>query len=149
MGCVMSRTLIRFMVRAIHQPTWRSNTYHNPVNGTSWHDVENLNSLFGTPWASMGRFMDGLRIMAKLSMDRSNESPNMVDNPYRPTHPPPARYQVMVMSSISLGPLLAAVLVRDLHFFDETVNSCNTTTDSRNVVLAMNALGFYLICYLW
>ncbi|CAM9451135.1 unnamed protein product, partial [Ectocarpus sp. 4 AP-2014] len=61
----------------------------------------------------------------------------------------PAKYQVMLMSSISLGPLLAAVLVPDLHFFDEAANSCNTTTDSRNVVLAMNALGLYLICYLW
>ncbi|CAN0088475.1 unnamed protein product [Ectocarpus sp. 12 AP-2014] len=61
----------------------------------------------------------------------------------------PAKYQVLLMSSISLGPLLAAILVPDLHFFDETVNSCNTTTDSRNVVLAMNALGFYVICYLW
>lgn len=81
----------------------------------------------------------GMRLMSWWPIDVAKPCPQ----------PPPVRFQVMLMSSISLGPLLAAVLVPDLHFFDETVNSCNTSTDSRNVVLAMNALGFYVICYLW
>ncbi|CAB1105051.1 unnamed protein product [Ectocarpus sp. CCAP 1310/34] len=61
----------------------------------------------------------------------------------------PVRYQIMLLSSISLVPPLVALLVPGAYVFDETVNSCNTTSTSRNVVLAMNVVGFYTMCYLW
>ena len=59
------------------------------------------------------------------------------------------RYQILLLSSVSLIPLLVAFLVPDAYFFDEASNSCNTTAISRNVALAMSAIGFYVICYLW
>eukprot|EP00903_Cladosiphon_okamuranus_P013298 g12395.t2 len=61
----------------------------------------------------------------------------------------PAKYQIMFLSSPSLVPLLVAIIVPDTYFFDEVVNSCNTTTASRNVVLGMSAIAFYTICHLW
>ncbi|CAM9705339.1 unnamed protein product [Ectocarpus fasciculatus] len=61
----------------------------------------------------------------------------------------PAKYQIMLLSSPSLVPPLVALLVPGAHVFDETVNSCNTTSTSRTVVLAMNAFGFCIICFLW
>lgn len=55
----------------------------------------------------------------------------------------------MLLSSVSLLPLAVAVLVPGAYFFDETVNSCNTTAASRNVVLGMSVIGFYMIWHLW
>lgn len=55
----------------------------------------------------------------------------------------------MLLSSISLTPPLVALLVPGAYVFDETVNLCTTTSTSRTVTLAMNAVGFYTICYLW
>ncbi|CAM9247127.1 unnamed protein product [Ectocarpus sp. 4 AP-2014] len=61
----------------------------------------------------------------------------------------PAKYQIMLLSSISLTPALVALLVPGAYVFDETVNLCTTTSTSRTVTLAMNAVGFYTICHLW
>ncbi|CAM9864373.1 unnamed protein product [Ectocarpus sp. 6 AP-2014] len=55
----------------------------------------------------------------------------------------------MLLSSPCLVPLLVALLVPGAYVFDETVNSCNTTSTSRTVVLAMNAFGCCIICFLW
>ncbi|CAM9832099.1 unnamed protein product [Ectocarpus sp. 12 AP-2014] len=60
-----------------------------------------------------------------------------------------AKYQIMLLSSPGLVPLLVALLVPGAYVFDATVNSCNTTSTSRNVVLAMNAFGCCTICFLW
>ncbi|CAM9384392.1 unnamed protein product [Ectocarpus fasciculatus] len=57
--------------------------------------------------------------------------------------------QIFLLSSIGLVPPLIALLVPGAYVFDETVNSCNTTSTSRTVGLGMNAVGFYTICFLW
>ncbi|CBJ31531.1 signal transducer, putative [Ectocarpus siliculosus] len=57
--------------------------------------------------------------------------------------------EIMLLSSISLTPALVALLVPGAYVFDETVNLCTTTNTSRTVTLAMNAVGFYTICYIW
>ncbi|CAN0036855.1 unnamed protein product [Ectocarpus sp. 12 AP-2014] len=60
-----------------------------------------------------------------------------------------AKYQIVLLSSPGLIPLLVALLVPGAYVFNETVNSCNTTNTSRTVVLAMNAFGCCIICFLW
>lgn len=55
----------------------------------------------------------------------------------------------MIISSISLVPLLVAILIPGAYFFDEVVNSCNTSTASRSAVIGMSVVGFYMICHLW
>ncbi|CAN0194843.1 unnamed protein product, partial [Ectocarpus sp. 13 AM-2016] len=59
------------------------------------------------------------------------------------------RVQILLVSSTGLMPLLLAILDPDLYFFDETANSCGTSTGATRVVLAMNALGFSIILCLW
>ncbi|CAM9864710.1 unnamed protein product [Ectocarpus sp. 6 AP-2014] len=59
------------------------------------------------------------------------------------------RVQVLLLSSTGLIPLLLAILDPDLFFFDETANSCGTSTGATRVVLGMNTFGFSMILCLW
>ncbi|CAN0106221.1 unnamed protein product [Ectocarpus fasciculatus] len=60
-----------------------------------------------------------------------------------------AEFQVLLLSTIGLIPLLLAILDPGLYFFDRTANSCSTSKGAIRVMLAMDALGLTAISCLW
>lgn len=59
------------------------------------------------------------------------------------------RHQMILMSSISLIPVIATWVSPRSGVFDETANICRVTTFSGLVVIAMDLYAFLAICFLW
>ncbi|CAN0467879.1 unnamed protein product [Laminaria digitata] len=58
-------------------------------------------------------------------------------------------HQILLMSSLSLIPVVSTWIVPRTSHFDESANTCVSTTFSSLVVLFMDVLGFLAICFLW
>ncbi|CAM9258383.1 unnamed protein product, partial [Scytosiphon promiscuus] len=58
-------------------------------------------------------------------------------------------HQILLLSSLSLIPVLSTWAVPDTGYFDEVANTCYSTTTSSLVTLGMDVIGFCGICFLW
>ena len=59
------------------------------------------------------------------------------------------RYQIILLSSVSLIPVAAAWIMPEMVEFDEVTNSCSTTAVSDAITLALDSWAFFGICFLW
>ncbi|CAM9480659.1 unnamed protein product, partial [Ascophyllum nodosum] len=58
-------------------------------------------------------------------------------------------YQIILMTSLSLIPVVSTWAIPCTRVFDEIANTCCITTTSSYITLSMNTLGFLVICFLW
>lgn len=59
------------------------------------------------------------------------------------------RYQILLLSTVSVIPVMIAWIIPEAAKFDEVANSCGTTTISDIVTLTLDTWGFFGIFFLW
>lgn len=59
------------------------------------------------------------------------------------------RFQILLLSTVSVIPVVIAWIIPQTAEFDEVANSCGTTTISDFVTLTLDIWGFFGIFFLW